>query len=253
MKVAVVTPYFKEADVLLERCLSSVRRQDHPVTHILIADGHPSDVVQSSGVRHVRLDRSHADAGNTARGLGALMAVAEQFEAIAFLDADNWFDDQHVSTCLQTALATTELPDFVVARRRLCRPDGSPLPAEAEDGPADHVDTSCFFLLRTSFHVAARWAAIPKALAPVGDRVFLKMLIAENLRANRCSSTTVNYLCTYRSPYLAVNEEPPAWAKPDPDPTEFATWWRSLSAHERALANRLVGFPLVKATRSKQE
>ena len=57
---------------------------------------------------------------------------------------------------------------------------------------------------------------------------------------------TVNYTCTYRSPYLAANEEPPASAKPDPDPARFEAWWRSLSARDRALANRLVGFPLVR-------
>lgn len=72
------------------------------------------------------------------------------------------------------------------------------------------------------------------------------MLIAENLRANRCQQTTVNYLCTYRSPYLALDEQPPLSAKPDPDPAQFTTWWRSLSESERALASRLVGFPLVK-------
>lgn len=247
MKVAVVTPYFEEPAETLERCLASVRRQDHAATHILVADGHPRESLRSAGVRHVSLDRSHADAGNTARGLGALLAVAEGFEAIAFLDADNWFDEQHVSTCLEAARAATEPPDFVVARRRLCRPDGSPLPAASEDERGEHVDTNCFFLLRPSFHVVARWATIPKALAPVGDRVFLKMLIAENLRASRCGSTTVNYTCTYRSPYLAANEDPPASAKPDPDPAQFVSWWRSLDAHERALANRLVGFPLVKA------
>lgn len=247
MRVAVVTPYFKESDETLERCLGSVRRQAHPATHILVADGHPRELVDKAGVRHVRLDRAHADAGNAARGLGALLAVAEEFEAIAFLDADNWFDDQHVSTCVQSALSSDPLPDFVVARRRLCRPDGSELPGltEAEDR-GEHVDTSCFFMLRPSFHVVARWAVIPKVLGPVGDRVFLRMLIAENLRASRCDDTTVNYLCTYRSPYLALNEQPPASAKPDPDPAEFTTWWRSLDARERGLANRLVGFPLVK-------
>jgi len=246
MKVAVVTPYFKEPAETLERCLGSVRSQHHPATHILVADGHPNELVAQAGVRHVRLDRSHADAGNTARALGALLALAEEFEAIAFLDADNWFDDEHVSSCVRTALATPEIPDFVVARRRLCRPDGSVLPQPAEDEQGAHVDTNCFFLLRPCFHVVGRWAAIPKALAPVGDRVFLKLLIAENLRANRCGNTTVNYTCSYRSPYLAANEEPPPSAKPDPDPTQFTSWWRSLTEPERALANRLVGFPLGK-------
>jgi len=247
MRVAVVTPYFQEPDETLERCLGSVRRQDHPVTHILVADGHPRPLIENAGVRHLRLDRAHADAGNTARGIGALLAVAEEFDAIAFLDADNWFDDRHVSSCIQTAHSTPEYPDFVVARRRLCRPDGSQLrDSIEEDERGQHVDTSCVFLLRPSFYVAARWATMPKALSAVGDRIFLRLLIVENLRANRNSSTTVNYTCTYRSPYLVANEEPPSSAKPDPDPAHFDAWWRSLSARERIIANRLVGFPLVK-------
>ena len=131
--------------------------------------------------------------------------------------------------------------------RRLCRADGSELPGLTEaEQRGEHVDTSCFFMLRSSFHVVARWAVIPKILGPVGDRVFLRLLVAENLRAKRCALTTVNYLCTYRSPYLALDEEPPPWAKPDPDPAQFTAWWRALSGNERALASRLVGFPLVK-------
>ncbi len=249
MQVAVVTPYFKEPDATLERCLASVRQQSRPATHILVADGHPRALVDRAGVRHLRLDRAHGDAGNAARGLGALLAVAEEFDAIAFLDADNWFDEAHVATCLETAQEPGERADFVVARRRLMRPDGSVLRESAEeDDRGQHIDTNCLFLLRPSFHVAARWAAMPKALYEVGDRVFLRLLLAERLRARRCTTTTVNYLCTWRSPYLAENEEPPASAKPDPDPAHFDLWWRSLDASQKLVASRLVGFPLVKGT-----
>ena len=249
MQVAVVTPYYKESDDTLERCLSSVRRQHYPATHVLVADGHPRDLVDRAGVRHLRLDRAHGDAGNTARGIGALLAVAEQFDAIAFLDADNWFDEEHVAACIATAQATDEQPDFVVARRRLIRQDGSELPGSKEaDERGLHVDTNCFFLLRPSFHTAARWATMPKAIFEVGDRVFLKSLIEGGLRANRCPTDTVNYRCTWRSPFIAAHEEPPDYAKPDPDPAHFNQWWRSLEARERTIASRLVGFPLVKGT-----
>ena len=249
MQVAIVTPYFKESDETLARCLASVRRQSHPATHILVADGHPRLLVDRENVRHLRLDRAHGDAGNAARGLGALLAVAEEFDAIAFLDADNWFDTAHVSTCLAVAASSTEPPDFVVARRRLVRGDESVLSEVTEEDERGHIDTNCLFLLRPAFHTAARWATIPKALHAVGDRVFLKLLLAEQLRAVRCPETTVNYSCTWRSPYLAANEEPPAFAKADPDPADFNRWWRSLDARERLIANRLVGFPLVKPTR----
>jgi glycosyltransferase involved in cell wall biosynthesis len=249
VQVAIVTPYFKEPDATLERCLASVRRQSQPATHILVADGQPRAFIDLAGVRHLRLDRAHGDAGNAARGLGALLAVAEEFDAIAFLDADNWLDESHVATCLEAARGAAELPDFVVARRRLMRPDGSVLcESVEEDERGQHIDTNCLFLLRPSFHTAARWATMPKALYEVGDRVFLKLLLAEQLRASRCAITTVNYSCTWRSPYLAANEEPPASAKPDPDPADFNRWWRSLDGRQKMIASRLVGFPLVKGT-----
>ena len=250
MKVAIITPYFKEPEATLQRCLSSVQAQDYAAVHILVADGHPQPFIDNAGVRHVQLDRAHADAGNTARGIGALLAVAEEFDAISFLDADNWFEPQHVSACIATAMATPLVPDFVVARRRLVRPDGSELlEARVEDESTQHVDTNCLFLLRGSFYTAPRWALLPKALYDVGDRVYLRLLIAEGLRASRCPEVTVNYSCTWRSPYLAANEEPPADAKPDPDPAHFAQWWRALNASERVVASRLVGFPLVKAAK----
>jgi len=214
-----------------------------------VADGHPRELIDRSGARHVRLDRAHGDAGNTARGIGALLAVAEEFDAIAFLDADNWFDREHVAVCVATAESTDEPPDFVVARRRLLRRDGSELPGSLEaDERGLHVDTNCFFLLRPSFHAAARWAAMPKAVFEVGDRVFLKSLIENGLRANRCPLPTVNYLCTWRSPFVAAGEAPPEYAKPDPDPAHFNAWWGSLAPRERTIASRLVGFPLVKGT-----
>jgi len=41
MRVAVVTPYYKEPEAWLARCLTSVREQTYPVTHLVVADGHP--------------------------------------------------------------------------------------------------------------------------------------------------------------------------------------------------------------------
>ena len=45
--------------------MASVRRQTVPTEHLLVADGHPQDWLESESVRHLRLDRSHGDFGNT--------------------------------------------------------------------------------------------------------------------------------------------------------------------------------------------
>ena len=42
MRVAVVTPYWKEPIDVLERCWRSVRTQTHcDIVHYMVADGHP--------------------------------------------------------------------------------------------------------------------------------------------------------------------------------------------------------------------
>ena len=96
MRVAVVTPYYKEPRGWIERCIASVAAQTHACDHFLVADGHAQDWIDGAGVRHLRLDRGHGDYGNTPRALGALLAVSEGYDAIAFLDADNWYAPEHV-------------------------------------------------------------------------------------------------------------------------------------------------------------
>ena len=91
-----ITPYYKETRAVLEQCIASVRSQSVRADHILIADGFPQDWIDQINVRHVRLDRAHADWGNTPRCIGALMAAAEGYDGIAFLDADCWLEQDHL-------------------------------------------------------------------------------------------------------------------------------------------------------------
>jgi glycosyltransferase involved in cell wall biosynthesis len=129
-RFAIVTPYYKEMQPVLERCIASVKAQTLAADHIVVADGFPQDWIDRAGVRHIKLDRSHKDYGNAARGLGALMAVAEAYEGIGFLDADNWLDKEHVATCVETGQGV----DIAVARRRFVRPDGTDFRMAEEPG-----------------------------------------------------------------------------------------------------------------------
>jgi hypothetical protein len=60
-RYCVVTPYFKEDRAMLQRCMDSVRRQTTKVDHMLVADGFPQDWISTEPVRHLILDRPHAD------------------------------------------------------------------------------------------------------------------------------------------------------------------------------------------------
>jgi glycosyltransferase involved in cell wall biosynthesis len=244
MKVAVITPYYKEPRRWLERCLNSVQAQEHEATHFVVADGHPQDWIDQRAVRHLRLDRAHGDYGNTPRAVAALLAASEGFDAVCFLDADNWASTRHVRSCVE--LAATGDYDYLTTRRHMVRDDGSIMPlCIGEDRSGAHVDTNCYFLLRGAFHTIARWALMPRPMAVYGDRVFLAALRADgaHLRSACTEERSVRYLCTWAHLYRDIGETPPPFAK-DPLPLQgLPEWYGGLPERERQLTERLSGMP----------
>lgn len=244
MRVAVVTPYHREPAPWLTRCLESVRLQTHPATHFVVADGHPQAWVDEAAVRHLKLDREHSDFGNTPRAVGAILAASEGFDAVAFLDADNWYAADHVERCVAVALAH-ETVDYVTTERHWARADGSRMALEmGEDSDGSHVDTSCLFLLRGAFHALPRWGLMPKPMAPLGDRFFLAGLRREGLVARATGHRTVFYLCTWAPFYAALGEPAPAFAKPLLGDAELTRWSEALDDREREHVSRLTGYAL---------
>ncbi len=122
MRVAVISPYFRTPVEWLIRCHASVRAQDHPCTHILVADGEPQDVVATFAAQHIVLPVRHADYGDTPRAVGGLSAVGQGFDAIAYLDADNWYTRGHVASLI--ALHERTGAPICVSRRILYHLDG---------------------------------------------------------------------------------------------------------------------------------
>src|SRR5271170_4341899 len=99
-RIAVITPYYKEPLAMLRHCHESVLAQDVGADHFLIADGFPSVDFTDAHVKHIALPHAHSDNGNTPRGVGSLLADAEGYDFIAFLDADNWFHPGHLSSLI---------------------------------------------------------------------------------------------------------------------------------------------------------
>jgi hypothetical protein len=242
MRYIIVTPYFREDQALLERCLRSVRHQSVPTEHLLVSDGHPQGWLDRCGVRHLRLDRSHGDFGNTPRGIGAMLAIAEGYDAIGFLDADNWLESTHVETCIAAYQSQAEsgAVDYVVAKRFMRRPDESILPVIDESND-HHVDTNCFFFYPGSYPLVPYFGLMPKELSPVGDRIFYQALRQRGLKAAFCNVTTVNYHCMWENIYLRLGEQPPEGAKPNVDRARIQQWLNELSPAERTMVHRMTG------------
>jgi len=239
-RYAIVTPYYQETRETLERCVTSVRRQTVKADHILVSDGFPQDWLDGEAVNHLRLGRCHADFGNTPRGLGAMLAAAERYEAIGFLDADNWYDDDHVAACVEAGAGVPDA-DAVIARRRFVRRDGSVM--NVADEP-DHVDTSCFWLREGAFHLAHFWL-MPAELAAICDRIYYAMIKARQVKLAHVPKATVNYTCHYEALYRAIGDEPPPGAKPNVDVAQLCRWLIGLSERRRRLVALQCGVDLV--------
>jgi len=243
-RYAFVTPYHKEGRACLERCVASVKRQTVRADHILVADGFPQDWLDHAGVRHLRLDRAHGDYGNTPRGIGSLMAVAEGYDGIGLLDADCWLEPDHLEHCLaQAGEAGLGRCGFVVTSRTLRRPDETVIDV-ADESPAVHVDTSCFFFLPPAFGVLPVWVLMPREVSSICDRVFFLALRARSLVSAVSAKKTVNFTCTYAAIYRHVGEAPPTPVKENPDYRAMAAWIDALPPGQLRLVNQRLGADL---------
>jgi hypothetical protein len=246
-RVLVITAYYKEERGLIERAMRSVAGQTArasgaaTVDHMLVADGFPQAWIDAAPVRHLKLDRAHGDYGNTPRGVGSLLAISEGYDAICYCDADNWYEPNHVEVCLRAAKAV-EGVDYVIAQRTMRRPDESVIPIR-DEGMKSHVDTNCFFFLPGAFHMIHHFAAIPREMSVIGDRIFYAALQHAQLKAVALKNPTVNYLCLWRPIYEAIGEVPPAEAKPAANHAGADRHLASLDARGRQILSRLTGLP----------
>ena len=228
MKVAVITPYHNEELAILEACHQSVLDQTHPCVHFMVSDGpaHPS--VQRWQVEHIQLPRAHADNGDTPRCVGSLVAASEGFDAVAFLDADNWLQPTHIESLV--TLSQRTLAPVCVASRSIHRLDGSlMIPHDRESDGDEHVDTSCFLLTRGAFGALPVWGGIPRPLSPVCDRIFWRHLQRRRYPVARTGLPTLAFRTRYSFHYHDLGEIPPDGSK---QIIALYRWWYSLSPEQ---------------------
>ena len=210
MKIAVVTPYYREDERVLRACHDSVRRQTHAAAHIMVADGHPQAWVDGSAAQHIVLPVAHADYGDTPRAVASLSAMAQGFDGIAYLDADNWYQPNHIETIVRLRAETGAA--VCSTRRTMHRLDGSLLGhCFASDGE-DFVDTNCLAVFREAFPLLPQWALMPAWAHVLGDRMMWHVLRSSDLKRAHAAEFTVCYRDSYRAHYENLDEEPPEGA-----------------------------------------
>ena len=223
MKVAVITPYFNAHEEWLLKCHESVISQTHPCTHFMIADGRPQDIVDSWNVQHIKLPVNHADYGDAPRGVGSVMAIAQRFDAIAYLDADNWYYPDHIASLIKLHRQTGA--GVVSSTRNLYRLDGTLLGKCFEVDGERFVDNNCYFITRPAFHIVSVWWMMEllytgpngkgpwKQIHSIDDRVFWAEVIRLKLSRAHSGRATVAYRTAFMNHYRHFGEEPPAGTK----------------------------------------
>lgn len=211
VKIAVVTPYYKETLDQIQRCHRSVKDQTVPCDHFLVSDGFPQDVIDGWDAHHIRLP-NHADYGDTPRMVGAASAASLGYDAILLLDADNWFEPVHVETLV--ALARESEADVITCTRMLRRcVDLTPMGACTESDGNTFNDTNCYMVMARAFPIFRAWGFKDPSLGIVGDRIFWNALKTLPLKLAHSDRATVNYVTTFGFHYAIRGEEPPENAK----------------------------------------
>src|SRR5207244_1055632 len=99
-----------------------------------------------SDVQVLRLPQPHRDYGNTPRAIGSASAIAQEFDAIAYVDSDNWYEPDHLERMVELQLQTGAA--VCSCARALHDLDGQMLGLCPEVDGETFVDTNCLFLTR---------------------------------------------------------------------------------------------------------
>jgi glycosyltransferase involved in cell wall biosynthesis len=211
-RIAVVTPYYREPREMLWQCHRSVLDQGVGAAHFMIADGFALPEIDDWQAHHVRLPAAHSDNGNTPRGLGGLLAKAEGFDFIAWLDADNWFHPGHLASLL--ALHRHGSAAICSSFRTFHTLSGERLDiTETDEDALRHIDTSCYLIHQSNFDLVGIWLDMPQIVAPLCDRVFLDTVLKKGRSIQSTGQRSVAFRTQYASHYRAAGMPVPAGAK----------------------------------------
>ena len=198
---------------MLERCMRSVESQTHPyVNHFLVADGHPQSwidelhSVKFGKHRHFSIPNC-GDYGDTPRAIGSAIAINQGFDAVCFLDADCWYEPDHV---VEAVSKVTQQTPIVTTARTLRDLNGDFIAVCQESDGVNFCDTNCYLIARPAFNLIGLWTFKEKKLGIIGDRIFWANLPKQHVA--RSQKATLNYTTKFAVHYTGYGKTPPSEA-----------------------------------------
>ena len=212
MKVAVVTPYYRESIDVLKRCMESVNYQTHKdVFHVMVADGFPNTFVATSTPHHI-VTPPCTDVGATPRMMGCAYASAAGADALIMLDADCWLDPQHIEILLKVHAQAPEAC-IITYPRKVYTKDGSVYMGICKgSNGVTFNDTNCYFITRPAFSLMSSWGFQIKQWALFSDHPVWAAVSLSGMPMVRTNSVKVNYPSDYIDHYKDFGFPIPDWA-----------------------------------------
>lgn len=209
MRVAIVTPYYGESGDILRRCHNSVKAQTYAdVRHFIVSDGNMNPMLATLDADCYQLPRNHADAGATPRAMAALSAFSQGYDAVGFIDADNYLKPNHVETMV--AVLQNSGADGIVATRIIHSQDDREMYVDTVESNGENmIDTNSWFLTSKAMHLLSYWITAPGQQL-WSDRYFAKAVLDSGMRLVRCDEPTVVYVTRWAWHYQYAG-----WAVPD--------------------------------------
>jgi len=180
--------------------MHSVAEQAYAAKHILVADGKANQNLADYNIEHLTLSGPHRDYGNTPRCIGALSAINRGYNAICFLDADNWYEPNHIEEAIKMKIDNIEA-DVVASLRKIILPENIEAPVDPDEVTHNHVDTSCMTLFEGAFSILPLWATMTSELSSIGDRVIFSTMKYRKFNIEYTNKKTVNYSSRYKYHY----------------------------------------------------
>ena len=204
-KIAVITPYNNENFELIKKANVSIFDQvgdNFTCEHIIIVDGFDEKNNLSNLKCHkIELKINHNDNGNTPRSIGTNYAITRNFDYIMYLDADNWFQNNHVNSLLNLIKNETSI---ACSYRSFYTMDENKMSYLEDDDCLNKkfVDTSCYLIPKNFFQVINIWHLIPKDTSQWCDRIFFFNILKNKCPIKFSEMHTVAFRTLYDVHYL---------------------------------------------------
>lgn len=184
--ISIVTPIFKENNEILKKNFNSVLNQRNvniKISHLKIIDG-----VERKELNFLKTRSNHSDYGDYVRRLGTKISLMRQSDAITFLDADNYWETNHINEVLKTHRSTKK--NIIISRRNIIGLKNLNL----NENQDDFFDTNTITFFGKRIKIGLLWGRYPRPLSVIGDRI-LSHYIKQNFLNDIAftNKKTVNY------------------------------------------------------------